>query len=105
MNWELVKLIRQFGSEEKPINAGRLGHMLSVKQDATHGPIRFEIAQCIREGALIASTTSGYFMIETKKQLDEYIMALDRRIDGINLRKQSLRRSWKTKKEMELSEL
>ena len=82
------QILEQHRGKENAISAGVIGEYLGFAHDDTHVKARNLIKDCIQKYQLpVLSCSSGYYIVKTEKEYNEYIANLDSRIAGIEERK------------------
>jgi chromosome segregation and condensation protein ScpB len=78
---ELVRTIKTVTSmSEAPVKVRRLARIMNIKESSGSCPTtRKLIREAIKAGHAIGSNNSGYFMIETEKEMQRYLNSLMRR--------------------------
>jgi hypothetical protein len=83
----VVKTLREMSTPDSPLRAATIAMALRVADSPTSPYIRACITEALRRRlAPIASTEQGYFIVQTKEQLDVYLESLIARIKGIRSR-------------------
>lgn len=91
----LQALMMDHRGPDNTISSGQIAEMLDIDDGEAQPKTREAIRTLSEErGVPIASTSRGYFLIETEGQLNDYLERLDSRIAGIQQRKQTVMDAW-----------
>ena len=77
---------------QNTISSREIEKLLGFRKEDTHVEARTKILETIMKYKLpIAATPAkGYYLVTTKKELDDYTKSLESRINKINTRKESI---------------
>lgn len=88
-------LLKHIG-EGNEITSAEIADIIGISEDDTHPNTRSLIEDTMKQYEIpIGSNTKGYFIIQSKKELDKYIRNLDARIEGIEERKNNVKKFFK----------
>lgn len=79
------------------INAPDLATKLGYSSAPNQEELRAVIRQAIEQGELIGSSNSGYWIIDSKSEVEEVLNSLQQRAQGVCDRRNSLLNSWNAK--------
>lgn len=89
--------LRDFHKGKKnAVNIVELTRKLNIKDKSqSRTKVRALIKELIGEGNLIASCSKGFYWIQNRFELVEYLQNLEARIKGIETRRENLIKNWK----------
>ncbi|MBE0558971.1 MAG: hypothetical protein IH628_17220 [Proteobacteria bacterium] len=87
--YEIKDILEKHRGKKNQISAGDIGTQIGINEDATHVQVRSLIRQTIEELQLpVAAGNRGYYLINNREELDEYLHGIDGRIKEMKTRKQ-----------------
>jgi hypothetical protein len=85
---KIKTILENHRGKSNQISAGEIGRQIGIDEDATHVQTRGLILQAIERFHLpVAGGSSGYYLINNKKELDDYLGGIDGRIREMERRK------------------
>lgn len=92
---EVRDILVAHAGAKNAISSAEIADLIDVQEDDTKVRTRDIILKCIDAFNLpVASCARGYFMIQSEEEFREYIDNLDRRIGGIEKRKDLVRSNY-----------
>lgn len=89
---KIKEILENHRGKSKQISAGEIGRQIDIDEDATHVQTRGLILQTIEQFQLpVAGGSRGYYLISNKKELDDYLIGIDGRIEEMENRKKLVR--------------
>lgn len=94
-----IKLImEEHIGKKKAITSAQIAQILGIDEDDTHAATRDLLLQAAEKYELpLVANNNGYYLIDNETEYEEYIDSLNRRIEGINRRKDIISRNYKGK--------
>ncbi|WP_020589974.1 hypothetical protein [Desulfobacter curvatus] len=92
---KIKEILEKHCGKRNQISAGKIGPQIGINEDATHVQTRGLILQAIEELNLpIAGGSRGYYMIDTERELEEYVNSIDGRIAEMEKRKNLVQKAF-----------
>jgi hypothetical protein len=84
----IIESLKKHKGKNNTINSKQISHLIGLEnEEDTHSITRKLITKCINEECLpIGANSKGYYWMEDKSELAEYIIELKNRIKGIENR-------------------
>jgi hypothetical protein len=96
-NADIRRLVSELPKGEiNAINAPDLANRLGYSSAPNQETLRALIRQAINQGELIGSSHSGYWILDSKVEVEEVLDSLEQRSQGVCDRRNSLLDSWNT---------
>lgn len=90
---EIYEILLKHKGEGNEISSAKIAKLIGINEDDTHPNTRSLIEDTMKQYEIpIGSNTKGYFIIQSKQELDKYIRNLDARIKGIEERKNNVKK-------------
>ena len=85
---KIKEILEAHRGKNSQISAGEIGRKIGIDEDATHVQVRGLILQAIERFQLpVAGGSRGYYLITSKKELNDYFSGIDGRIQEMEKRK------------------
>lgn len=93
---QIKNILERHIGERNPITSAEIANMLDIVEDDTHATTRDLLLKAAEEYCLpLAANNNGYYLIDNDAEYEKYIASLNRRIDGINKRKEIISNNYK----------
>lgn len=84
---KVYKILSEHKGKNNAVSSSKIAKILGINEDSTHAITRSLITKAIELYKLpVAATKTGYYTIQSRDELDEYISNLNSRIDAIKSR-------------------
>lgn len=97
---KIKKILENHVGKRNAITSAQIADILGIDEDDTHAQTRELIFQAAEIYDLpIAANNNGYYFIDDEDEYVEYMAALNKRIEGINKRKDVITKNFRSGKQ------
>ncbi|WP_024861847.1 hypothetical protein [Ruminococcus flavefaciens] len=93
---KIKKILEEHVGKKNAISSAKIADIIGVSEDDTHVFTRDLLLQAAETyGLPLAASNRGYYLISNDTEYEEYMTSLDKRIEGINKRKDIITQNYK----------